>query len=100
MIDDEFKDLKWEWTQEDEKKYVSRLEQQLKDTKEKLRQALDAKDKPANGHARGRLQGSHKKIITSVRLPPDIYAWMIRQDISQAILIEKAMRAHYNIPKP
>ena len=49
------------------------------------------------GAGRPALPEEKKKVAINVKLPPDIIAWMNTQDLSRAVLIEKAVREKYGV---
>lgn len=45
----------------------------------------------------GRRPDPNKKRMVSVKLPPWLIEWLRRQDVSQAVLIERALMHTHNI---
>ncbi len=51
------------------------------------------------GAGRPALPDDKKKVAINVKLPPDLIAWMDKQELSRAVLIERAVREKYGIGK-
>lgn len=49
------------------------------------------------GAGRPALPEDKKKVAINVKLPPGIIAWMDEQELSRAVLIERAVREKYGI---
>ena len=49
------------------------------------------------GSGRPALPEEKKKVAINVKLPPDLIAWMDRQELSRAVLIERAVREKYGV---
>ena len=49
------------------------------------------------GAGRPALPKEKKKVAINVKLPPDLIAWMDRQELSRAVLIERAVREKYGV---
>jgi len=49
------------------------------------------------GAGRPALPNDKKKVAINIKLPPDLIAWMDTQDLSRAILIERAVREKYGL---
>lgn len=49
------------------------------------------------GAGRPALPPGEKKVAINIKLPPDLIAWMDRQELSRAVLVEKAVREKYGV---
>ena len=49
------------------------------------------------GAGRPALPKEKKKVAINVKFPPDLIAWMDRQELSRAVLIERAVREKYGV---
>lgn len=49
------------------------------------------------GAGRPALPDDKKKVAILVKLPPDLITWMDKQEVSRAVLIERALREKYHI---